>query len=55
MSGRTARSLRMVLLYSHGRVAALHGHEDFVGAVLHRQVQVAHQFRDLGVRLNQPG
>ena len=47
MSGRMAHSLRIVLLYSMAGVAALHGHQDAVAAVLHGQVQVADQLRDL--------
>ena len=54
MSGRTARSLRIVLLYSMRGVAALHGHQDAVAAVLHRQVQVVHQLGQLGVGVDQP-
>jgi hypothetical protein len=40
-------------LVFHGGVAALHGHQDAVAAVLHRQVQVAHQLRHLGIGLDQ--
>ena len=42
-----ARSLRTVLLYSMAGVAALHGHPGCGRAVLHRQVQVAHQLGNL--------
>ena len=40
-------------LVFHGGVAALHGHQDAVGAVLHRQMQMAHQLRHLAVHLDQ--
>ena len=53
MFGRTALMRRMMDLYSSAGVAALHGLQDAVGAVLHRQVQVVHQLRDLGVGVDQ--
>jgi hypothetical protein len=40
-------------LVFHGGVAALHRHQDAVAAVLHRQVQVAHQLGHLGVGVDQ--
>jgi hypothetical protein len=40
-------------LVFHGRVAALHGHQDAVAAMLHRQVQVVHQLAAPVVGLDQ--
>ena len=40
-------------LVFHGGVAALHSHQNAVAAMLHGQVQMAHQLRHLGVHINQ--
>ena len=41
-------------LVFHCGVAALHRHQDAVAAVLHRQVQMAHQLRHLGIDVDEP-
>ena len=53
MSGRMARNFANRAFVFHGGVAALHGHQNFVSAVLHRQVQVTHQLGHFFVGVNQ--
>ena len=52
MSGRTARSLRILPVLERG-VAALHGGEDPVRAALHGQVQMVVELRHVRVGLDQ--
>ena len=53
--GANGAQLAHRALVFHGGVAALHGHQNAVAAVLHGQVQVAGQLGQLGVGLDQPG
>jgi hypothetical protein len=52
MSGRGAQLAHRALVFQRG-VAALHRHQDAVAAVLHRQVQVAHQLGHACVGVDQ--
>jgi hypothetical protein len=54
MSGRTARSLRILALYSSTVWPRFIKRQDAVGAALHRQVQMADQLRHAAVDLDQP-
>ena len=52
-SGRAARSLSTIVDVVGACVPAVHGGEDAIGARLHRQMQLRHEFRQIAMRRDQ--